>query len=84
MNTPGISIFQGAESIKINTSFDRLEEEEAAEDQRRRNEEVSIEFYLHKEKYSRNLFFIFEFNFYLLYPLSPKPTFDKQKTNLMS
>lgn len=56
MNTPGISIFQGAESIKINTSFDRLEEEEAAEDQRRRNEEVSIEFCLHKEKYYRNLF----------------------------
>lgn len=43
MNTPGISIFQGAESIKINTSFDRLEEEEAAEDQRRRNEEVNKE-----------------------------------------
>lgn len=41
MNTPGISIFQGADSIKINTSFDRLEEEEAIEDQRRRNQEVN-------------------------------------------
>lgn len=40
MNTPGISIFQGAESIQINTS-DRLEEEEAADDQRRRNAEVN-------------------------------------------
>ncbi|KAL5274213.1 CEP152 family protein [Megaselia abdita] len=43
MNTPGISIFQGAESIKINTSFDRLEEEEEIEDQRRRNEELQKE-----------------------------------------
>lgn len=43
MNTPGMSIFQGAESIQINNSYDRIqEEEEAAEDQRRRNEEVSI------------------------------------------
>lgn len=40
MNTPGVSLFQGAESIKVNSSLERQEEEEALEDQRRRNEEV--------------------------------------------
>ncbi|KAI8129224.1 hypothetical protein FF38_04740 [Lucilia cuprina] len=40
MNTPGISLFQGAESIKVNTSLERQEEEEALEDQRRRHEEL--------------------------------------------
>ena len=42
MNTPGVSLFQGAESIKINTSLERAEEEEEKEDQRRRNEEVRL------------------------------------------
>lgn len=40
MNTPGVSLFQGAESIKVNTSLERQEEEEALADQRRRHEEV--------------------------------------------
>lgn len=40
MSTPGVSLFQGAESIQVNNSLERQEEEEALEDQRRRNEEV--------------------------------------------
>lgn len=41
MNTQGLSLFQGSESIQLNTSVQqRLEEEDALEDQRRRNEEV--------------------------------------------
>lgn len=40
MNAPGLSLFQGAESIKLNSSLERQEEEDALEDQRRRNEEV--------------------------------------------
>ncbi|KAM7363354.1 chromosome segregation ATPase asterless [Cochliomyia hominivorax] len=42
MNTPGVSLFQGAESIKVNSSLERQEEEEALEDQRRRNEELGL------------------------------------------
>lgn len=41
MDVPGLSLFQGAESIKINTSDQqRIEEEDALEDRLRRNEEV--------------------------------------------
>lgn len=41
MDVPGLSLFQGAESIKLNTSTQqRIEEEDALEDQKRRNEEV--------------------------------------------
>ncbi|XP_061392800.1 repetitive organellar protein [Musca vetustissima] len=40
MNTPGISLFKGAESLKINTSLERQEEEEDLEDQRRRQAEL--------------------------------------------
>lgn len=38
-----MSIFQGTESIQVNTSVDRAAEEEALADQRRREEEVYIE-----------------------------------------
>lgn len=42
MDVPGLSLFQGAESIKLNTSDQqRIEEEDALEDRLRRNEEVS-------------------------------------------
>lgn len=40
MDGQGLSIFQGAESIRLDTSAQRLEEEEALEDQKRRNEEL--------------------------------------------
>lgn len=40
MNTPGVSLFKGAESLKMNSSLDRQEEEEDLEDQRRRHAEV--------------------------------------------
>lgn len=41
MNTNGLSLFQGADSIQLNTSAQqRIEEEDAREDQLRRNEEV--------------------------------------------
>ncbi|XP_073826496.1 chromosome segregation ATPase asterless [Musca autumnalis] len=40
MNTPGISLFKGAESLKINSSLERQEEEEDLEDQRRRQAEL--------------------------------------------
>ena len=44
-NAPGFSIFQGAGSIQLNTSTQqRLEEEEALEDQRRHHAEVSDDF----------------------------------------
>lgn len=42
MNTPGVSLFQGSESIKINSSFEREEEEENLIDERRRQKEVCI------------------------------------------
>lgn len=41
MDAAGLSLFQGAESIKLNSSLERQEEEDALEDQRRRNEEVA-------------------------------------------
>lgn len=40
MENAGFTIFQGGESLKIDTSLSRLEEEEALEDQKRRNEEL--------------------------------------------
>ena len=40
MDVPGLSLFQGAESIKLNTDQQRAEEEDAIEDRKRRNEEV--------------------------------------------
>lgn len=41
MDLPGMSLFQGTESLQINTSAQqRIEEEDALEDQKRRNEEV--------------------------------------------
>lgn len=53
MNTPGLSLFQGAESINVNTSIDRQEEEEEIEDQLRRKEEVCYQvfFLQHSCKY---------------------------------
>lgn len=51
MNTPGTSLFQGTESIKINTSLERQVEEEALEDQRRRNDEVCYCVFLKKIPY---------------------------------
>lgn len=42
MDVPGLSLFQGAESLQINTSTQqRIEEQDAFEDQQRRNEEVN-------------------------------------------
>lgn len=41
MDVPGLSLFQGAESIKLNNDQQRAEEEDAIEDRLRRNEEVS-------------------------------------------
>ncbi|XP_055373190.1 repetitive organellar protein [Condylostylus longicornis] len=43
MDIPGLSIFQGGGSIQINTSANQLEEQEALEDQKRRNEELENE-----------------------------------------
>lgn len=40
MEQQGLSLFQGTESIRLDTSAQRLEEEEALEDQKRRNEEL--------------------------------------------
>uniref|UniRef100_A0A1I8Q568 Uncharacterized protein n=1 Tax=Stomoxys calcitrans TaxID=35570 RepID=A0A1I8Q568_STOCA len=40
MNTPGMSLFKGSESLKINSTLERLEEEEDLEDQRRRQAEL--------------------------------------------
>lgn len=41
MDVPGMSLFQGAESLQINNSEQqRIEEEDAIEDRLRRNEEV--------------------------------------------
>lgn len=40
MDGQGLSLFQGAESIRLDTSAQRIEEEEAFEDQKRRNEEL--------------------------------------------
>jgi len=41
MSTPGMSLFQGADTLNVNSSLDRLEEEEALQDQKRREQEVS-------------------------------------------
>lgn len=37
---PGASLFQDAESLKLNNDLPRIEEEDAIEDRLRRNEEV--------------------------------------------
>lgn len=42
MNTPGVSLFQGAEALKVNSTLERQEEEEALQDQKRREAEVSL------------------------------------------
>lgn len=45
MDVPGLSLFQGAESLQLNTSTQqRIEEQDAFEDQQRRNEEVTNRF----------------------------------------
>ncbi|XP_055906527.1 repetitive organellar protein isoform X2 [Eupeodes corollae] len=41
MNTPGFSIFQGGESIHIDNSINRAEEEEDLEDKKRRDKELN-------------------------------------------
>lgn len=38
---PGLSLFQGSESIQLNTIAQGLEEDEEQEDKRRLNEEVT-------------------------------------------
>ncbi|XP_012260888.2 centrosomal protein of 152 kDa-like [Athalia rosae] len=40
MEVPGISLFQGSDSIQLNTTAHRLEEDEEQEDIKRRNEEI--------------------------------------------
>ncbi|ALC45369.1 asl [Drosophila busckii] len=40
MNTPGVSLFQGADTLKINSTLERQEEEEALQDQKRREAEL--------------------------------------------
>jgi hypothetical protein len=40
MENPGMSIFQGSEGLQLDTSLQHLEEDEAEEDQKRRNKEV--------------------------------------------
>lgn len=40
MDGQGLSLFQGAESIKLNNDQQRIEEEDAVQDRLRRNEEV--------------------------------------------
>lgn len=42
MDVPGLSLFQGAESIQLNNDQPRIEEEQAEIDRLRRNEEVSF------------------------------------------
>lgn len=42
MDVPGLSLFQGAESIQLNNDQPRIEEEQAEIDRLRRNEEVSL------------------------------------------
>jgi len=39
---PGLSLFQGSESIQLNTAAQRLEEDEEQEDKKRREEEVTL------------------------------------------
>lgn len=48
MDTPGYSLFQGAESININNDQPRIEEEDAIRDRLRRNEEVGQCFFFQK------------------------------------
>ncbi|XP_017008291.2 myosin-10 [Drosophila takahashii] len=40
MNTPGMSLFQGADTLNVNSTLDRQEEEEALQDQKRREQEL--------------------------------------------
>ncbi|XP_064554149.1 putative leucine-rich repeat-containing protein DDB_G0290503 [Drosophila montana] len=40
MNTPGVSLFQGADTLKVNSTLERQEEEEALQDQKRRETEL--------------------------------------------
>lgn len=50
MDVPGLSLFQEAESIKVNTNEgQRIEEEDAVQDRLRRNEEVTkfVSYYFH-------------------------------------
>jgi hypothetical protein len=42
MEHPGMSIFQGSEDLQLDESFQHLEEDEAEEDQKRRNKEVRV------------------------------------------
>lgn len=42
MEGPGLSLFQGSESIRLNTSTQGLEEDEEQEDIKRRNKEVQL------------------------------------------
>lgn len=53
-----MSLFQGTESIKVNTSLDRAAEQEVLADQMRHKEEVS------------NIILAFFFFFYFLYFIS--------------
>lgn len=41
-DNPGVSLFQGNEELEIETNTQRLEEQEALEDERRRQAEVRI------------------------------------------
>ncbi|XP_017082277.2 golgin subfamily A member 4 [Drosophila eugracilis] len=40
MNAPGMSLFQGADTLNVNSTLDRQEEEEALQDEKRRGEEI--------------------------------------------
>lgn len=42
MEGPGLSLFQGSESIQLNTNTQGLEEDEEQEDIERRNKEVYL------------------------------------------
>lgn len=39
---PSLSLFQGSESIQLNTATQRLEEDEEQEDKKRHDEEVTL------------------------------------------
>lgn len=57
MDIPGLSLFQGAESIKLNTEQQRVEEEDAIEDRKRRNEEVRYKMKCYAKFKEINIFF---------------------------
>lgn len=53
MDIPGLSLFQGAESLQLNNSTQqRIEEQDALEDQKRRNEEVKTHINSHLYEFS--------------------------------